>query len=69
MQKTRRRTADAFNDSLLELARIFAQGVLRLHERGHLPPNANGLSLETPLKTVPPDLEQSQISRLSVTRG
>jgi hypothetical protein len=53
---------------LLELASIFAQGVLRLHQQGHLPQNTDGLSLETALKTARQDLEQSRETRLSVTK-
>jgi hypothetical protein len=57
------------DDGLLEIARIFAEGVLRLHRNGDLPFGPDGLSLETALKTARQDLEQSRVSRLSVTRG
>jgi hypothetical protein len=54
---------------LLELASIFAQGILRLHQQGQLPLNADGLSLETALRTARQDLDKSRKTRLSVTRG
>jgi hypothetical protein len=57
------------SDSLLELARIFAQAVLRLHQHGHLLPNRDGRSLKTANKTARQDLEKSRKTRLSVTRG
>jgi hypothetical protein len=62
-------TALDADDNLLELARIFAEGVLRLHQNGELPMNTNGLCLETALKTARQDLEQSRKKRLTVTRG
>ena len=60
---------DSSEGGLLELARVFAEGVLRLHRRGELPWGPNGLSIETALKSAAEDLEQSRDSRLSVTRG
>lgn len=54
---------------LLEIARIFAEGVLRLHRNGDLPFGPDGLSLETALRSARQDLEQSRKTRLSVTRG
>ncbi len=54
---------------LIDVARIFAEGVLRLHKLGHLPFGCDGLSLETALKTAPQDLDSSRDPRLSVTRG
>ena len=54
---------------LLEVARIFAAGILRLHHRGELSFGADGLSIETALRGAHQDLEQSRKTRLSVTRG
>ena len=56
-------------DGLLEVGRIFAEGVLRLRRSGHFSFGPNGLSIQTALKTARQDLEQSRISRLSVSRG
>ena len=59
---------DPQDNYLLQVARTFAEGVLRLHRRGELPLGSNGLSVETALKTARQDLEQSREMRLSVTR-
>lgn len=62
-------TSSDANEGLMEIACLFAEGVLRLHRRGELPMNENGLSIETALKTASQDLAKSHDSRLSVTRG
>jgi hypothetical protein len=54
---------------LLDIVRIFAEGVLRLHRMGQLSFGPDGILLETALNTASQDLEQSRDSRLSVTRG
>ena len=69
MSRTTHHPTEETGDGLLEIARIFADGVLRLHRLGHLPRGHDGLSIETALKTASEDLEQSRGSRLSVTRG
>jgi hypothetical protein len=67
--RTQTRPDHDVNDGLLEIARIFAAGVLRLHHQGQLPFGPDGLSLETALETARQDLEQSRDLRLSVSRG
>jgi len=57
------------NDRLLQLAYIFAQGVLRLHRAGHVPFGPNGLSAETALQSASQDLAIPASSRLSVHCG
>jgi hypothetical protein len=69
MRHTGDSSAEQLDRTVLELGRIFAEGALRAHRLGHLPPNAHGLSLETALETARQDLEQSRKTRLSVTRG
>ena len=66
--KPRRQDSD-FDDPILDIARVFAEGVLRLHRLGQLPLGPDGLSIETALKTARQDLAKSRISRLSVSRG
>lgn len=51
---------------LRDLARIVAQGFLRLSQQGHLPTNTNNYPLENALNYFPQDLEQNANSRLSV---
>jgi hypothetical protein len=64
----RRRCEDSDAETaLIEVARAFAEGVLRLHMQGDLPIGPNGLSIETALNTAQPDLEQSRETRLSVS--
>jgi hypothetical protein len=67
--KSQRTPAESIDDAVLQLAHIFADGVLRLHRRGELPLGPNGLSIETALKTASQDLALPRDSRLSVTRG
>jgi hypothetical protein len=57
------------DDGLLEVARIFAEGVLRRHRQGKLQFSPDGLSFETPLEIALPGLEKSRKTRLSVTRS
>jgi hypothetical protein len=52
-----------------EIARIFAQGVLRLHSQGHLQLGPSGLSPETALHDARQDLEQSANLDLTLHRG
>lgn len=69
MRHTPLKPHDCEGDYVLEIARIFAAGVLRLHQRGELPLRPNGLSFETALHSAFQDLENSRETRLSVTRG
>jgi hypothetical protein len=54
---------------ILELAHIFAQGVIRLHNRGHLPLGPEGLSPDKALKSAIQDLDLPADPRLSVHSG
>lgn len=69
MDGFRVRSYTSGDERLAEIARIFAEGVLRLHRNGDLPFGPNGLSLETALKTARQDLESPRNLRLSVQGG
>lgn len=68
LSPTRFDTAEP-DDVVCQVAKIFAEGVLRLYWLGHLPLGPDGLSAETALNSAIQDLEQSRKTRLSVTRG
>ena len=53
----------------MEIATIFAAGILRLRQRGDLPTGPDKLSPKTALETARQDLEKSANPRLSVSRG